>query len=221
MRLVVKICGLTTPAAVRAAARAGADAIGLVLCASPRQVGLARARELLAVASELERLAVVRRPSRRELARITRLPFDGLQADADWEYARRLPSHWFFLPAFADGIDLPTRLEAQMRGQPGAASARSLRGAFLLDGPLGGGTGCPPDLERARAAARLGHMALAGGLTPENVAARIARVAPAAVDVSSGVERTPGEKDPDRIHAFVAAARAAARALVTAENEAR
>jgi phosphoribosylanthranilate isomerase len=57
--------------------------------------------------------------------------------------------------------------------------------------------------------ARLGEMVLAGGLRPDNVGRAITRVRPFGVDVSSGVESSPGEKSPELIRAFVAAVRAA------------
>lgn len=93
----------------------------------------------------------------------------------------------------------------------------TLRGHILLDGPTPG-SGTPPRrgqaLQVRRRAAALGiPMILAGGLRPENVAEAIHALRPDGVDVSSGVEASPGRKDPARIHAFVREAREAARSL--------
>ena len=84
---------------------------------------------------------------------------------------------------------------------------------LLLDTPHGrlyGGTGETGDWALAAAlAAAVPRLMLAGGLTPDNVAAAVARVRPFAVDVAGGVESAPGIKDPDRVRAFIAAAKSA------------
>ncbi len=68
--------------------------------------------------------------------------------------------------------------------------------------------GIPVDLDRAARIARRRQTVLAGGLRPETVAEAIRRVHPMAVDVSSGVESSPGIKDPERVSRFIAAVRA-------------
>jgi phosphoribosylanthranilate isomerase len=81
-------------------------------------------------------------------------------------------------------------------------------GAFLLDAPhptLRGGTGKVIDWNLAREAKQYGRIILAGGLTPENVGEAIRTVRPYAVDVASGVESSPGKKDPANLRAFFAA----------------
>lgn len=81
--------------------------------------------------------------------------------------------------------------------------------AHLLDAPSAGrgGSGTRFDWSLAEAAVAAGHrVVLAGGLTPDNVAAAIAQVRPFAVDVASGVERAPGIKDEGKVRAFLAAA---------------
>ncbi|MEW6072409.1 MAG: N-(5'-phosphoribosyl)anthranilate isomerase [Planctomycetota bacterium] len=231
-RVLVKICGLTRPDQIAAAVAAGADAIGLVLAASPRQVTPEGARALLAaVPAGVERIAVFRAPRSAELARIAALPFDGLQADAEWAGVRELPAGWFFLPVLRDGVDLEARARILApAGVPLAAglpdprdgASDSFRGTFLVDGPAGGGQGIPVDIVRAARAARCGRLVLAGGLRPETVADAVRRVRPAAVDVSSGVETAPGIKDPARMADFVAAVRAAdLRAAGAAKEDGR
>jgi phosphoribosylanthranilate isomerase len=86
---------------------------------------------------------------------------------------------------------------------------RDLRAsAFLLDAfhpRLPGGTGSPFDWSLVRKATEYGPIILAGGLNPDNVMRAISEVRPFAVDVASGVESTPGKKDPARLRAFFAA----------------
>jgi phosphoribosylanthranilate isomerase len=85
--------------------------------------------------------------------------------------------------------------------------------AWLLDAFVpdrAGGTGSTFNWDLAREAQRHGRpLFLAGGLTPENVADAIRKVQPFGVDVSSGVEASPGRKDPAKVKAFIAAAKAA------------
>jgi len=86
--------------------------------------------------------------------------------------------------------------------------------AFLLDAlhpRLSGGTGKPFDWELARDARRYGDIILAGGLNPGNVGRAIQEVRPYAVDVASGVESAPGQKDPALLRAFFAAVQEADR----------
>jgi phosphoribosylanthranilate isomerase len=205
---LVKICGLTSAAALEAAVACGADALGFVLAPSPRRLSPARARELLRlVPPGIERIAVFARAGRHEVALALDLGFDGLQAELAAGTRPPLPAPIYWLPVLRDGADLPSRL-ARIEPYPGDGRG-SLRGALVLDGPGGGGRGLPVDGERARRAARSRSIVLAGGLTPANVAERVHAIRPFAVDTSSGVERERGVKDPELIRAFVASVRAA------------
>lgn len=87
---------------------------------------------------------------------------------------------------------------------------------FLLDAfdaELIGGTGKPFNWTLAQEASRYATIILAGGLTPENVGQAIREVRPFAVDVASGIEATPGKKDPAKMHAFFAAVAEADQSL--------
>jgi phosphoribosylanthranilate isomerase len=95
---------------------------------------------------------------------------------------------------------------------------------FLLDTwhpAQAGGTGERFDWDIARRAHRFGKFILAGGLTPENVGNAIREVRPFGVDVSSGIEKSPGIKDPAKIRAFVDAVRAADREAAAAPSPVR
>ena len=197
MSLFVKICGISDLASGRAAVEAGADAIGFVFAESPR---LITTRQAVAISGELPvdvlRVAVFRRPTPEEIDVVLEsFTPDLVQADHD------------SLDHVTDVATLPVFHEDGGEAPDG--------GRFLYEGPVSG-AGQLVDLQRAAAVARLGEMVLAGGLRPDNVGRAVASVRPFGVDVSSGVETSPGTKDPALIRSFVAAARAAEERLVNA-----
>jgi phosphoribosylanthranilate isomerase len=201
----VKVCGITTPEDGRAAARAGAHAIGLVFWPrSPRLVDVESARRITAALPPLVlRVGVFVDAPRDVLERTAEaLGLDVLQLHgAEPPHALAGLSRRAF-KALSVGPSFRVE-DAERYAQHGAA--------ILLDAGNGaqpGGTGRGFDWSIARAVrARVPHLILAGGLTPENVGAAIREVAPDAVDVSSGVESAPGRKDANKVKAFIAAVR--------------
>lgn len=201
----VKICGITRVEDARAAAEAGADAVGFVFYPpSPRAVSPARAA---AIAAALPRgVATVGVFVNESVARMAEirarvgLDFIQLHGDEGPEVALALPC-----PAIRAFRAAPRdRHEA-------ARLARYPAAAVLVDGARAGfygGTGTPAAHGAIAAARRARRWILSGGLAPENVAAKIAAFAPWGVDVSTGVEAAPGIKELNRIAAFVAAVRA-------------
>lgn len=205
MRTRVKICGITRREDVIAAARAGADALGLVFFAkSPRNVDAVRARELLAALPAFVTsvgLFVDARPDfvesvLNEVA-LDLLQFHGEESPAN---CRRYGRPYIKAVRMREGVDLK-----RLAGEYGDA-----RGLLLdaFSARQAGGTGecfdwsrVPRELERP--------IILAGGLHAGNVGAAIARVRPYAVDVSSGVEAAKGVKDGARVTAFMGAVNAA------------
>lgn len=202
-RTRIKICGITDLDGVRAAADAGADWIGLVRATrSPRYVDRARAERLVAAASAAGLTCV------------------GVYADVD---PATLTAGELELFAHVQvhggraGVELAAWGRPVIRGLPfepaavRAADALEEVSMLLVDGPsAGSGAGFDHDALVALMPALRSPVILAGGLTAGSVAAAIARVRPYGVDVSSGVESSPGRKDAAKIAAFCAAARAAA-----------
>lgn len=199
----IKICGMTDASAVAAALEARADAIGFVFAPSVRRVTPGEAARLARAARGcVTCIAVTRHPDQALIdAILSEFAPDVLQSDAEDLAALRLPRELALLPVLRAG----TRT-AQAGGGAHADAALPLR--LLFEGPASG-AGATADWHEARALARRTQLVLAGGLSAENVAAAIARVKPFGVDVSSGVEASPGIKSPEKIAAFVAAARAA------------
>ena len=196
MSLWIKICGLTTQQGVRTALEAGADAIGFVFAPSRRQVTAQRAAEISPGVS-IARVAVMQHPTQALLDEVWSVfrP-DFLQTDAEDLAQLRIPAGLQLLPVFRAGRPVPPDPPRRL----------------LFEGPISG-SGELADWDRAAQVARTAELVLAGGLDATNVADAIVRVRPFGVDVSSGVESAPGEKDPEKIRAFVRAARAAGQLL--------
>lgn len=194
MTCLVKICGLSHVESVRAAVAAGADALGFVFAESPRQVS-ARHAALIAshIPQHILRVAVMRKPTVEQWQEVEAIfcP-DVLQTEfADFNY-----------------LDVPPDIRRWPVVRQGSSLPRPLPDTFLYEG-VSSGRGERVDWPAAAALARKARMVLAGGLNSSNVATAMAEVRPWGVDVSSAVESAPGIKDPDLIHAFVAAVRAA------------
>ena len=196
--MFVKICGVTRPDAVEAALREGADAVGFNFHPpSPRCLTPAQATRLAEpVPSGIMRVAVMLRPRQAEWDQvIAEFQPDCVQADADCLAALRLPEGLRTLPVYRDH----ERFEAE--DFPSDET-------FLFESAVSG-QGRSPNWDHAASLAGRARVLLAGGLDPDNVADAIRRVRPWGVDVSSGIESSPGVKDPARVRAFIRAARIA------------
>jgi len=192
MSIWIKICGLTTEESVASAIDAGADAIGFVFAPSTRKVTAQRAAELSRhVSGGVTRVAVMQHPTQAQLDEVLAVfrP-DALQTDAEDLVGLHLPAWLRLIPVLRSGRAVP---------QP-------IPGRVLFEGPASG-TGEVADWSAAAAFALRTELILAGGLNPQNVAKAVIAVAPFGVDVSSGVERSAGVKDPAKIRDFIAAAR--------------
>ena len=201
--LWIKICGIRSAADIEAAAAAGADALGFVFYEpSPRHLAIGAAQMLLkAVPAHVERVAVFLHPSQAEVdAVIDALHPDWVQTDLQDLDRLRLPPGQRVLPVLRN-----------IGSEPSFGGARA-----MLDGGTSG-AGVRADWTTARALASRCELVLAGGLDAGNVAEAIRTVRPFGVDVSSGVERERGTKDPGRVREFINAARGAARALTEEE----
>ncbi len=194
----IKICGITSADAVAAAAEAQVDAVGFVFAPSPRQVTPGQAAQLAAlVPAGILRIAVAQHPLQIKVDEICRtLKPDYFQTDVEDLRELKIPAHVKLLPVVRFGRKTPHPLPARM----------------LFEGPTSG-IGELADWGRAAELARQTQLILAGGLSADNVAEAIEAVRPFGVDVSSGVEESPGIKDPQKIFDFVQAVRAAAASL--------
>ena len=202
MRTRVKICGITRTEDLRAAADAGADAIGLVFYpASPRLLALDQARALRrAVPPFMTAAALFVNASREEVARV----LERVRPDV-------LQFHGEETPAFCSQFGVPYLKACRVRPgvdlleylRPFSEAIGWLADAFVEDY---GGAGRSFDWSVVPAK-RERPLILSGGLNRDNVRDAIRRVRPWGVDVSSGVEAAKGIKDAAKIAAFIAEVR--------------
>jgi len=200
-RTRIKLCGMTRPEDVRLAVGLGADALGFVCWKkSPRYVSPAAiARMTRDVPIFVHRVGVFVNADPDEIVDIVEAAdLTAIQLHGDEDPMEWAESPIPVIKAVGVGGDFDGSVLA---GWPAAVTP-------LLDAAdkeKRGGTGETIDWDLAAAAARNRPVILAGGLTPENVEEAIVRVRPFAIDVSSGVERAPGVKDPPRLRAFMKA----------------
>jgi len=212
MSLWVKVCANTSLADTMLAVDAGADAVGFVFAPSPRQVTIPQVAAIApALPSVIEKIGVFVNSSFEEIAAaVQTCGLTGVQLH------------------FEAGGDLPARLRNRfgtalrilqvlhyapdMTDKAKALAEYKNINAILVDSrtaAASGGTGIRFDWDAAASLFRTAEMKMiaAGGLNPSNVAEALSKLAPWGVDVASGVESTPGHKDPEKVRAFVENAR--------------
>jgi phosphoribosylanthranilate isomerase len=217
MSLWIKICGNTSLEDARMAVEAGADAVGFVFATSPRKVTAAQVAAIVQhLPAEVEKIGVFVNASIGDIYSTVRsCGLTGVQLHSDTG------------PSLTTGLRV--RLGAKLKilrvihfGPEADAQAAAIARDPNVDGLLVdsrtatavGGTGVAFDWEAARASLFQNpevnlHRIAAGGMNPSNVAEAIATLHPWGVDVASGVEASPGRKDPVKVLEFVLNARAA------------
>ena len=207
----VKVCGITRALDAWGAAQSGADAIGLVFYPpSPRAVTVAQAQEIVAALPPLVSVvALFVNPSVAEVTRVLQqLPIAWLQfhGDEDNAFCHQFKRPFYKALRMKPGVDLRERMVSYVN------ASGFLLDAYVKDKP--GGTGATFDWHKVPLRSGISPsynptdvsqkpIILAGGLTPDNVAQAIQIAQPYALDVSSGVEQTPGIKDAEKVERFI------------------
>jgi len=198
----VKICGITSLADAMLAAAAGADLLGFNFYPpSPRYVEPRLVREILGELSSAFQITPVGVFVNESAARVREISAQSgvslvqLHGDESPEFCRELGLRTIKAVRVASAEDAEKAAGYEVE-------------ALLVDSktPVFGGSGIRPDWRLAeRIARRFPRVILAGGLTPDNVAAAIAAVKPWGVDAASGVEKEPGVKDLELVRKFISA----------------
>lgn len=205
----VKFCGLTRPEDAAAAARLGAAYAGVIFAGGPRHLDEGRATEVLAALPEgVGRVGVFAAQPPEVVAAtaaavgLTVVQLHAPRPAAELRAVRRMVGADVWAVVRVAGAALPDDFD-EIAGEADAVVVDALAPGQL------GGTGATVDWTGLAAAfargGRPARLILAGGLRPGNVTAAVAALAPAVVDVSSGVESSPGIKDHARMAAFAAA----------------
>jgi phosphoribosylanthranilate isomerase len=214
---LVKVCGVVDAANALACVEAGADYLGLNFHpASPRSLTVEQAAPLAAALHGRAKLVglFVDRPITDVAAILCEVPeigaiqLHGSESVTYMGICRAIPSHPAIIRAFR--LRTAADVDAMTAYLDEAAAAGAAPDAILVDALVEGqqgGTGHAIPLDLLDKLPGHPRLILAGGLTPENVAGRVRAARPWMVDVASGVESSPGVKDPGLVAAFVRAAR--------------
>ncbi len=201
MDVFVKICGITNEDDALLAVAMGADAVGFVFAPSPRQVAPSRVRDIVSrLPSEIVTIGVFRdeHPTRIvEVARTAGVHGVQLHGHESPSVVREVMDHVRMV------------IKGVVAGSVDAGRADTFGTRFVLVDAPAPGSGRVFDWNLAAEIPDGLDLLLAGGLTPDNVVAGIEQVRPWGVDVSSGVESSPGHKDPILVRRFIENARAA------------
>ena len=211
--MFVKICGTTSEADALLAVAMGADAVGFIFAPSPRQIAPVLARDIAKrLPAHILTVGVFRDELPERVVEIN--GFAGLKAVQ--LHGRETPDQARWI-----GKRVPMVIQAFPAGDPTIARAHEYGAyAVLIDNPAPG-SGEVFDWALAGEAPDGVRVILAGGLTADNVGAAVAAVQPWGVDVVTGVEREPGRKDPMKLRAFVARAKAAEVAPYEGDEDVR
>lgn len=197
----VKICGITNEEDALMAVALGADAVGFVFAPSSRQVTVGTARDIARrLPPEIMTVGVFRDQDERFVTQaVLEAGLTGVQL------------HGHETPAFAEALRPRPKvlIVAFAAGSPGIERYDEYHADALMLDAATPGSGKVFDWDLVDDVPDNRRLILAGGLHPDNVADAIGRVNPWGVDVSSGVEASPGQKDPRLVQAFIRAARAA------------
>lgn len=197
--MIVKICGITRTEDAALAVELGALAIGFIFWpSSPRVVSPARARDIVT------RLP----PQVLAVGVFVNASAATIEATVDEAGLGAIQLHGDESPVLAKGLSRPV-IKALTLGPALDDQLEAWRESTVLldahDATHRGGTGRTIDWDRAATVAARHRVLLAGGLNAGNVAVAVSRVRPAGIDVSSGVESSPGVKDADKLRALFGA----------------
>jgi phosphoribosylanthranilate isomerase len=199
--MFVKICGITNEDDALLAVALGADAIGFVFAPSVRQINAQKVYDITRrLPPEVLTVGVFRDEHPKRVIELVH---------ASGVKAAQLHGHERPEDVAAVAQHVRTVIKGVSAGSVDASRAGQFNTPFILVDAPAPGSGKVFDWHLAAEVPVTVNLILAGGLTPENVAAGIAQVNPWGVDVSSGVESAPGKKDPLLLKRFIEAARAA------------
>jgi len=197
---LVKVCGITNLEDAQIVTSAGADVLGFVFAKSPRRASL----------------AVLRQVKELPILKVAVVVWDKMpEASEEWDEIQEafkeglidaVQLHGTETPEFCQTFHYPWYKALRPKGPGEAANALEFRSPRILvdafDPVLAGGTGKRVNGEIAQEFRQTGGLWLAGGINPENLSEILSAYFPELVDVSSGLEQSPGKKDPQKIQAF-------------------